>query len=276
MLTIAQISDLHITTDADPENRRINARRLRQTLQSISRLRPRPVAIIATGDLVDRGEIEEYRALRNILARVEIPIYLGLGNHDRRDPFLSTFGAPRTATDTHGFIQFAVEFDGFRVLICDTLDEGRDAAAFCERRAQWLDEQLTRTSIPTVVALHHPPVPSGISWMDSAPDADWLARLAGIIGMRPQIVGMISGHVHRGFHSAFCGHTVSVAPATAPQLALDLTPIDRALPDARDLLVNEPPGFSLLSWSGERLTVHVCTAGRFSATARFTTPMIAS
>ena len=63
MLTIAQITDLHITTGRDPLNQLRNEQRLRQVLRSIHELRPRPVAIIASGDLADHGDPAEYAAL---------------------------------------------------------------------------------------------------------------------------------------------------------------------------------------------------------------------
>ena len=66
-LTIAQITDLHVTTDQDPLNRRRNELRLRQVLRAIHSLRPRPIAILATGDLVDRGEPEEYLELKAVM-----------------------------------------------------------------------------------------------------------------------------------------------------------------------------------------------------------------
>jgi hypothetical protein len=48
LLTIAQITDLHVTTEKDPLNQRRNETRLRQVLNTIHSLRPRPVAIIAS------------------------------------------------------------------------------------------------------------------------------------------------------------------------------------------------------------------------------------
>ena len=49
-MTIAQITDLHVTTDRDPVNRWRNAERLNHVLKAIHALKPRPVAIIASGD----------------------------------------------------------------------------------------------------------------------------------------------------------------------------------------------------------------------------------
>src|SRR5579862_4698649 len=102
MFTIAQITDLHITTESDPARHKNNERRLREALRSIHALKPRPGAIVATGDLVERGEPEEYRELGAILGGAEIPAHLGIGNHDLRENFCEGF--PRCPVDENGFV----------------------------------------------------------------------------------------------------------------------------------------------------------------------------
>jgi 3',5'-cyclic AMP phosphodiesterase CpdA len=264
MLTIAQITDLHITVGRNPEVERRNVARLRQVLAAIHDRHPRPLAIIASGDLVDAGSPEEYAALAAIFAEVEIPLFLATGNHDRRAPLLAAFPAPFTAVDDDGFIQYVVVIDDLRVIVCDTLDEGRDGGAFCERRAAWLARTLDEApEAPTVVVLHHPPIPSGIQWMDPEPGATWIGRLEAVLAGRPRVLTTVCGHVHRAYHGAFAGGIVAVSPATSLQLTLDLTPIDLRVPDGRQILLGEPPGYTLLAWDGARLTTHVCVAGTF-------------
>ena len=67
MLTIAQITDLHVTTPEDLLNKNRNEVRLRKVLAAIHQLQPRPVAIFASGDLVDRATLPEYLELRESL-----------------------------------------------------------------------------------------------------------------------------------------------------------------------------------------------------------------
>src|ERR1700722_7242466 len=100
MLTIAQITDLHIATAAPHLG---NAERLRAVLAAIARLRPRPAAIFASGDLAETGAPEEYAALAGILKGAPSPVYVGMGNHDLRAPLLAAFPAPFSCVDRHGF-----------------------------------------------------------------------------------------------------------------------------------------------------------------------------
>src|SRR5579872_87071 len=95
VLTIAQITDLHITNASQPKDRARNEARLRTALHAINQLKPHPAAILVTGDLVDRGEPDEYAALKEILAGTEIPTYFTVGNHDSRPAFRQAFpGTP--------------------------------------------------------------------------------------------------------------------------------------------------------------------------------------
>lgn len=273
MLTIAQITDLHVTSAKDPLNKKRNERRLRAVLAAIHALQPRPAAIIVSGDLVDRGEAEEYAELQAILRDVEIPVHLGLGNHDRRAPFLAAF--PGTPTNEHGFVQYAVDIGGLRLIMLDTLDEASGDGAFCVRRARWLRQTLDAApDAPTIIALHHPPILSGIQWMDPTPQDAWVRRLSRTMKGRRQVLTAVCGHTHRAFHGMLAGHVFAAAPATSIQLTLNLTPVDMRIPDGREILVDEPPGYALLMWEQGRLTTHTCVAGPFAAAVTYNQPFI--
>jgi len=274
VLTIAQITDLHVTTGDDPLNQLRNEQRLRQVLRNIHALSPRPAAIIASGDLVDNGHPDEYAELKTILADCEIPIYFGIGNHDRRAPFLDAFGGPGAPTDEHGYVQYAVDFPGLRMVVCDTLEEGKDKSGFDRERAAWLARTLDQdTETPTIVVMHHPPITSGVKWMDPDPNAPWIGWLAEAIEGRKQIRAVLCGHVHRAFHGLLAGQVVATAPATSIQVTLDLSDIDLDRPDGREILVAEPPGYVLVVADGGRVTTHACVAGAFEPAVAFTRPL---
>ena len=273
MLIIAQITDLHVTTCDDPLNQIRNEQRLRQVLRSIHALSPRPTAIIASGDLVDNGRPDEYEALKAILRDCEIPIYYGVGNHDRRAAFLDALGGPNARTDENGFIQYSVDFPGLRMIVCDTLEEGKDRSGFDPARAAWLARTLGEdTETPTIVVMHHPPIVSGVKWMDPDPDAPWIGWLAQAIEGRSQIKAVLCGHVHRAFHGLLAGQVVATSPATSIQVTLNLSDVDMERPDGREILVAEPPGYVLVVADQGRITTHTCVAGDFEPAVVYTRP----
>ncbi|RAK68560.1 phosphodiesterase [Phenylobacterium kunshanense] len=272
VLTIAQITDLHVTTEKDPLNQKRNEDRLRQVMKAIHALRPRPVAIIASGDLVDRGELEEYLELKRLMAESEIPIYYAMGNHDAREPFLQVFSGPGAQTDENGFVQYAADFGDMRMVVCDTLG-GPNHGEYDDPRAAWLARTLDAApDRPTAVILHHPPILSGIQWMDPEPDSPWILKLREVLSGREQVKVLMCGHIHRAFNGLFAGHTLSAAPATSIQLTLDLTEVDMHVPDGREILVEEPPGFALLMSNGRDLTTHVCLAGDWAPAVHYNFP----
>jgi hypothetical protein len=84
-----------------------------------------------------------------------------------------------------------------------------------------------------------------------------------------QIKGIVAGHLHRVIHTLWNGIAVTVCKSTAPAVALDLSPIDPDMPDHRALITDEPPGYALHRWDGERLISHFESVVAHTALARF-------
>ena len=266
-MLIAQITDIHLGFDPDNPDE-FNRQRLDETLRSLVELSPRPDLLLATGDLVDSGEDEAaYARFRAATEDLPFPVYTALGNHDGRAAFRTAFP---DAPMVDGFHQYAIEDWPLRILVLDTLEEGRHGGNLCEIRAAWLEERLAeQPGRPTAIVLHHPPIESGLSWMTENPEAEWVLRLAAIVESHDHVVAMIAGHLHRPLVTLWAGTTLAVCPSTAPQVALDLEPIDPEHPDERPMIVADPPCFALHLWNGRYLVSHYDTAGGHDVIARY-------
>lgn len=252
-MLIAQISDLHIGFDGATQDD-ANLQRLDRVLAALAAMAAPPDLILASGDLVEHGDEASYRLLAERLGRCPVPSYLMLGNHDARDGFRAVFP---DAPDADGFVQFTIERDSLRVIALDTLEEGRHGGGFCAKRAAWLADRLDEAPTqPTLVALHHPPIDSGIAWMTTDPAEPWVARLRAALAGRDNIVAMVCGHLHRPILGLLDRIPVAVAPSTAFPLALTLEPLDVDRPDGRPLVTNGPPGFALHRWHGGGIVTH--------------------
>ena len=266
-LLIAQITDIHL--GFEPDNpAEFNRKRLDQTLRTLAAMTPRPDLLLATGDLADTGDDQvSYRRLKGALADYPIPVWFCMGNHDSREPFLAEFPDVSSAD---GFIQYAIEDYPVRILVLDTLEVGRHGGGFCEVRANWLRERLAeQADRPTLLVLHHPPIETGLSWMTEDPDAAWVARLRSVVEGQGQVIGMVTGHLHRPVVTSWAGTTLAVCPSTAPQVALDLADIDPDRPDGRPMIVADPPAYAIHVWTGERLVSHFDTAEDHTVLARY-------
>jgi len=266
-MLIAQITDLHLgfaRDDPDEPNRR----RLDETLRALVAMAPRPDLLLMTGDLVEHGDDDEaYARLSQAIDALPFPAYPLPGNHDGRAAFRRAF--PDTPSNG-GFVQYAIEDGPVRILMLDTLREGRHGGGFCESRAAWLAARLAeQPERPTLIALHHPPTETGLSWMSEDPDAAWVKRLEHVVSAAPNVAALVAGHLHRPLVTRFAGTLLAVCPATAPQLALDLGTIDPERPDDRPMVVADPPAFALHLWTGRRLVTHFATAGDHDVIARF-------
>ena len=252
-MIIAQITDLHIGFHG-PEMGCENTKRLESVLAELSTQTRQPDLLLVTGDLVETGANWAYEKLKNTLDDVKFPYYLTIGNHDDREAFSKIFSDENF---TDGFLQYTIENWPLRIIVLDTLEPGRHGGAFCKTRAKWLKAELDKApQRPTLIALHHPPIETGIGWMTASDDDEWVIRLHDVISKYDNIVHIISGHIHRSIFKRFAGTNLSVARAVAPQVALDLAKIDIDTPDNRIMLVDAKAGYSLHEWDGKALTIH--------------------
>ncbi len=265
-MLLAQVTDIHLGFDPDNPSE-FNRKRLDQALKALRDMTPQPDVLLATGDLVDRGDQDSYIRLEEAFSDLPFPVHMCLGNHDLRGPFRKQFPNVPTAG---GFVQYEIDDGPLRLLFLDTLEEGRHGGAFCDVRAQWLAERLAeKPDKPTLLILHHPPVESGIAWMNTDPREPWVSVLADTMAGHDQIRGMITGHLHRNISTSFEGTSLSICASTAPQVAFDLEPIDPENPDGRNMIVADPPAIALHWWNGKQLVSHFETAEEHVMLARY-------
>jgi 3',5'-cyclic-AMP phosphodiesterase len=206
--------------------------------------------VIVTGDLADDGAPRSYARMRELIAPLTVPIHPIPGNHDDRDALREAFADHPGVAGSDGFIQYAVDCGGLRVLLCDTLLPGSDGGLYDAARRAWLAEEL-EDDLPTIVAMHHPPILTGIPAFDAIglPDEDRRA-LAALLGDRPGVLRVAAGHIHRIITADVGGVPVAVAPSAWLQAVLDLRP------GAAIVLGDDRPGYALhvLADGGELVT----------------------
>ena len=265
-MLIAQITDIHIGFDRDHPDEP-NLRRFRAVLGRLKHGPNRPDLLLLTGDLTEHGDAASYRILNEALADCPFPVWPIVGNHDDRAGFGAAF--PQ-ASPSGGFFHYAIDGSGPRILMLDTLEPGRHGGAFCEARARWLRAQLVaHPDTPTIIVMHHPPIISGIDWMDSSPGDPWFTRFAGAIEGHDQIRAILCGHLHRPILTGWNGVPLIVCPSSAPAVALNLTSVDPERPDGRVLITDEAPGYGLHYWNGRGLVSHFESMGNLEPLASF-------
>jgi 3',5'-cyclic AMP phosphodiesterase CpdA len=256
-MLIAQITDTHISTPDSRNDRHFRTpEHLERAVAHLNRLDPRPDVVLATGDLVERGEAQEYARLRSILDRLTMPVYVVPGNHDSREQLARAF-ADRGYLPAQDFLQYTVEEWPVRLIGLDTHVPGEPGGRLCAERLGWLDARLAEApGRPTLIFMHHPPFVTGMQVMD-AMGLEGSPALAEVIGRHPQVERVVCGHVHRAMTRRFAGTVASTSPATAHQLALVLSPAQHLA------VVMEPPACALHLWLGPEagLVSHLSVIG---------------
>lgn len=257
-MLIAQISDMHLKPPGELLYKRIDtAGFLERAVAHVMALDPRPDVVLATGDLVDGGKVEEYALLRRLFAPLSMPVYLIPGNHDARDPMREVF-ADRAYLPGNGFLQYTVEDGPVRLIALDTLMPGKGFGVMCAERLDWLEARLGESDRPTVLFMHHPPFECGIDAFDGMRLNEGGERLAEIVRRHPRVERVMCGHVHRPIQVRWAGTMGSIAPSTAHQATLDLQ-------DGAPLSLRmEPPGVALHLWKpGAGLVTHLSYVGTY-------------
>lgn len=250
-LLIAHISDVHVSGRA-PDLSDAHLARLVQLVDHLCAMDRLPDALLVAGDLADHGSEEAYRLVEEQLRRCPFPAYVAVGNHDDRAAARAVFGGADGE-----FMQYAVDVGELRVIVIDTLEEGRHGGGFCEKRAAWLRDALSDAGDrPVIILMHHMPIDTGLDWMTTSMSEPWVARLDAALGVSEHVVALLAGHIHRPMAASHNGIPVFTCPAVNARLVLDLAELSPERPDGRPLVVDSAPGYALHLWRGGTLTTH--------------------
>ena len=267
-MLIAQMTDIHIGFAPDEMPEEYNRIRFRATLRRLLDGPNAPDMLVLSGDITDNGDLDSFEKTAELLVECPFPVWPMVGNHDTREALVEAFPQVRLEG---GFLHYAIEGQGLRVLLLDTLESGRHGGAFCEARAEWLTAQLDAApGTPTLIFMHHPPVVSGIEWMDPTPDEAWILRFGAVVEGRSQILAIHCGHLHRPLATSFRGIPLHVTSSVAPLVAMDLRAIDKDVPDGRDLITTEPPTYAMHRWDGTNLVTHYERVSDWRVLAHYT------
>ena len=243
---LVQLSDPHIGAtwaDADP------VAGLTATVEAVHRLPDAPDAVLLTGDLADHAADGEYEIVRDLVGRLGAPVYALSGNHDDRDALRRHFDLPGEPGTP---VQYAVGLGPLRLVVLDSQRPGKGRGELDADRLAWLDAELSaEPDRLTIIALHHPPVTTGIEVWDreGLPAADRRA-LGDVLRRHPQVRRVAAGHVHRTLAGDLAGAAVLAIPSTYVQARLNFESDEIEL-------VAEPRGFAVHALLDGELASHV-------------------
>jgi Icc protein len=212
---LLHVSDTHLLAGGGSLYGTVNSETyLRRLFEEFEASGGRPEAIVFTGDLADKGEPDAYDRIREIVEpvaeRLGSQIIWVMGNHDDRRAFRAgLFGEVPTTRP----VDRVYDINGLRVITLDSSVPGHHYGEVSDEQLDWLAEELsTKAPHGTILAMHHPPVPSVLDLAVSVELRDQ-AKLAEVLE-GSDVRSIIAGHLHYSSTATFAGIPVSVASAT--------------------------------------------------------------
>lgn len=205
-MKIIHVTDPHVRPPGETLLGVDTAGRLAEVIEDVNARHGDADLVAITGDLTHYGEPDAYVRVASLVARLQMPYVLMLGNHDLRSSFRSAF--PDHPVDEHGFVQSFIDAPGRigRLLFLDTHEEGRIGGLLCKQRISWLRQRLEEArGRPVTIFQHHPPLPIGAPHFDNICMTDPGAYLELLRAHPGGVRHIFLGHVHVPVSGAFPG-----------------------------------------------------------------------
>lgn len=246
-VSILQLSDPHLLSEPDARLRAVPVyRSFRHVIRHLEEQSPGFDQVILTGDLAHDEKRETYELLRRTLVEKFGNWRIIPGNHDSRDFIRQVF--PEMCGTGRDRVNFSVEAAGWKLVGLDSHLPGSVSGRVGRRQLEWLRQELeANPGVPTVLFIHHPPVPVGSLWLDriGLEDAE---RFCPVVAAAPQVRLVCCGHVHHEFRGRLGEATVLSAPSTAFQFLPEVgSPVFEPI----------PPGARILELDGTQWRTHV-------------------
>jgi 3',5'-cyclic AMP phosphodiesterase CpdA len=218
---LAHISDTHLLGEGRALYGKVPVeQRLASLLARLEACPIVPDALVFTGDLTDLGEADAYRRLRAVVdpvaTRLGAEVVWVMGNHDERAAYASLLFDEGETDAPQDRVH---DVRGLRVISLDTTVPGYHHGEITSSQLEWLTRVLsTPARHGSILAMHHPPVPTPLEVMAVLELHDQPALAEVLRGSDVRLI--LGGHLHYSTHSLFAGIPVSVAAATCYTLDL--------------------------------------------------------
>ncbi|MBY8977250.1 metallophosphoesterase [Rhodobacteraceae bacterium NNCM2] len=247
-MKIVQVADTHLRCSAQSES----VRAFDLALEDIKRRHSDADLLVFSGDLVENGDIEDYRFLKSRMEGFPVPVEYLIGNHDDRETFLTVFPDRK---NENGFVQRMRVLPLGRVIILDTYEPGEHHGVLCDRRLAWLEAQLVADPGPFWIFLHHNPIPTHLALMDRIMLKDHHIFGDVVAHYRNRIAHIFHGHVHLPMCGSLHGVPVS-CPRSTTLTGYPNYGDDKLLPH-----LDLPASYGLITVEGATTTVMMVEFG---------------
>jgi Icc protein len=218
---LAHLSDTHFRAGGAPLHGVDTVTNLQRALQRLEESEIAVDAIVHTGDIADLGELDAYERVRAIVEpaaeRLGCPVVWVAGNHDIRGPLRQGLLGQQPSAEP---LDSVTVVGGLRIIALDTSVPAHGHGELEQRQLAWLREQLaTESPYGTVLALHHPPIPTIAHELQTLQLRSVPQLAAAIEGS--DVRAVLAGHFHYSTTGQLGTAPVSVVAATSYTIRAD-------------------------------------------------------
>jgi len=227
----------------------------RRLVEIINQLPQRPDFVIHTGDVTHEPGYAAYRLAAETFARLEVPIYYVVGNHDTAAGIGRhlAMGPKQEVDDDPDRLCYAFEVKGHRFLVLDARgpDEIDPHGLLPESQLELVARESTLDGPPLTVFVHYPLLAMNSIWMDeNMLILNGEALHEALLPARDRLQGVFHGHVHQQMQTIRDGIRYTAVASAFSQFA--------AWPDDADVRYDpdEPPGYSFVHLLPSQTIIH--------------------
>ncbi len=221
----AHISDTHFGPTRDYARHGFRPFSCAEALvETINNLPQRPDFVVHTGDVTTNPEQVAYELAREVLARLEVPVYYVVGNHDTAVSIKQylLMGAKEDLSDDPHRLSYAFEVKGYRFVVLDARgpDDIDPHGLLPEEQLAIARREAQTDGPPLTIFMHYPLHPLNSIWMDAN-----MLVLNGqelhqtLLPARDRLRGVFYGHVHQSMQTFRDGILYVAAASTFAQFA---------------------------------------------------------
>jgi Icc protein len=229
-MRLIQITDCHLGSTAGETLLGLNTdESLVDVLELVRASEPRTDLVVASGDISNDGGTPSYD---RFIARVNqclphTPLAWLEGNHDDPEGMRAILSSRPHEHD--------LLIGGWHIILMNTRIPGAEGGALEASELQRLEKLLAaQPDTPTMIFMHHQPIPVGSAWVDQYVVTNADAFFA-VVDRHSQVKAIAWGHVHQDFYTLRKGVKLFATPSTCVQFAprSDEFKVDTVMPGYR-------------------------------------------
>lgn len=167
--------------------------------------------ILVTGDMAHDYSEKTYTFINDSLSRIGVPVFCLPGNHDDPDMMKQALGSQ--TVDVKRFFKWGP----WQIIMLNSVILRQVGGRLGAGELALLETCLSANPVdPTMICLHHQPVPVGSAWVDEMKVAN-AGEFFEIVDRFPQVKGILFGHVHQEYDEIRNGVRLLASPATSIQ-----------------------------------------------------------